>query len=124
MVTSQIVDLLLRVPCPNDSFRRGFPYEPPILPLLLERVGVRYIAAFQLVGYSVWIGEAAGSSPACYTKMRCSVMATHRSHKAEDPGSNPGVATRIMWLSSMVEFYADTVKDDGSNPSVTTVTGL
>ena len=25
------------------------------------------IAAFQLVGYSVWIGEAAGSSPACYT---------------------------------------------------------
>ena len=25
------------------------------------------IAAFQLVGYSAWNGEAAGSSPACYT---------------------------------------------------------
>jgi hypothetical protein len=26
------------------------------------------IAAFQLVGYSAWNGEDAGSSPACYTK--------------------------------------------------------
>mgnify|MGYP006990010023 CR=1 FL=1 len=25
------------------------------------------IAAFQLVGYSAWNGEDAGSSPACYT---------------------------------------------------------
>jgi hypothetical protein len=32
----------------------------------------RNIAAFQLVGYSAWNGEAAGSSPACYTKLICS----------------------------------------------------
>ena len=27
----------------------------------------QYIVAFQLVGYSVWNGEAAGSNPAYYT---------------------------------------------------------
>ena len=27
-----------------------------------------YIAVFRLVGYSAWNGEAAGSSPACYTR--------------------------------------------------------
>ena len=26
------------------------------------------IAAFQLVGYSAWNGEATGSSPVCYTE--------------------------------------------------------
>lgn len=30
-------------------------------------VRTAHIAAFQLVGYSVWNGEDAGSSPACYT---------------------------------------------------------
>jgi hypothetical protein len=29
--------------------------------------GLINIAVFRLVGYSIWIGEAAGSSPACYT---------------------------------------------------------
>ena len=28
------------------------------------------IAAFQLVGYSAWNGEGAGSNPACYTMMK------------------------------------------------------
>ncbi len=27
----------------------------------------KHIAAFQLVGYSAWNGEATGSSPVCYT---------------------------------------------------------
>ncbi len=30
------------------------------------------IAAFQLVGYSVWSGEDVGSNPACYTRKVCS----------------------------------------------------
>ncbi len=33
---------------------------------------LKNIATFQLVGYSVWNGEAAGSSPACYTSLVCS----------------------------------------------------
>jgi hypothetical protein len=32
------------------------------------------IAAFQLVGYSAWNGEGAGSSPACYTKWPVRLM--------------------------------------------------
>ncbi len=29
----------------------------------------KHIAAFQLVGYSAWNGEATGSSPVCYTTL-------------------------------------------------------
>lgn len=32
------------------------------------------IAAFQLVGYSAWNGEGAGSNPACYTKQYWAVI--------------------------------------------------
>jgi hypothetical protein len=33
----------------------------------VELIFTATIAAFQLVGYSAWNGEDAGSSPACYT---------------------------------------------------------
>ena len=32
-----------------------------------NKSSLQNIAAFQLVGYSAWNGEDAGSSPACYT---------------------------------------------------------
>jgi hypothetical protein len=33
----------------------------------VAEIPLQNIAAFQLVGYSAWTGEAAGSNPACYT---------------------------------------------------------
>jgi hypothetical protein len=35
--------------------------------MLFQKFFDENIAAFQLVGYSAWNGEDAGSSPACYT---------------------------------------------------------
>ena len=46
-------------------------------------------------------------------------MATHRSHKQEDVGSSPAVATK-MRFSSIAEHYPDTVKVIGSNPLTAT----
>ena len=105
-----------------------------------------YIAVFRLVGYSAWNGEAAGSSPACYTRF-VSVTVTSQifdlsprvtprykpqivgcctgSTPGSDPGgvgSNPAPITNVDASLTGKAFRCER-KEQGSSPGVNPFTG-
>jgi hypothetical protein len=77
--------------------------------------GLQHIVVFRLVGYSIWIGEAAGSSPVYYTKWFVGVTANITDCLSDDKGSTP-LRTAKLFGSAMASTSVFDAEDIGSSP--------
>jgi hypothetical protein len=77
--------------------------------------GLQNIVVFRLVGYSVWNGEATGSSPVYYTNWFVGVTANITDCLSDDKGSIP-LRTAKLFGSAMASMSDFDSEDIGSSP--------
>ena len=76
--------------------------------------GLQNIVVFRLVGYSIWIGEVAGSSPVYYTKLFGSATDSMSDFDSEDIGSSPIRTSKVVYpalAAGMVKRYSVKVEN-------------